>query len=113
MDGDPQARVHDRGRLRRSAGRRALQRARRIGATSAFAIEATQWNPPPGTRTRAAVVAELKAAEASGQMNNRQETYDGTNYDPPPATSTLSRQQVQAQGTAAMHLHKFDPDYVD
>jgi hypothetical protein len=85
-----------------------------LGATSAFAIEATQWNPPPGTKTRAEVVAELKAAQASGQMNNRQETYDGTNYQTPTSTTgTLSRAQVQAEGTAANHAHRFNSDYVD
>ena len=85
-----------------------------LGASSAFAVEAEQWNPPAGSKTRAEVIAELRAAQASGQMNNRNEAYDGTNYQSPPsAASTVSRQQVQAEGTLANHRHLFNPDYVD
>ena len=85
-----------------------------LGASSAFAVEAEQWNPPAGSKTRAEVIAELRAAQASGQMNNRNEAYDGTNYQSQSsAASTVSRQQVQAEGTYANHHHAFNPDYVD
>ena len=84
-----------------------------LAATSASAVEAEQWNPPAGSLTRAQVVAELRAAQASGQMNNRNEAYDGTNYRSTTApASTVSRRQVQAEGTAAMQQHKFNSDYV-
>ena len=80
-------------------------------AGSALAIDAEQWNPPAGQRTRAAVEAELRAAIASGEMQRRNEAYDGTAGDATPA-GTASRQQVQSEGTRAMHEHKFNPLYV-
>ena len=80
-------------------------------AGSALAIEAEQWDPPPGQRTRAEVQAELRAAIASGEMARRNEAYDGTTGGVT-AGSTVSRQQVQAEGTRAMHEHKFNPLYV-
>ncbi|HEV7914192.1 MAG TPA: DUF4148 domain-containing protein [Albitalea sp.] len=74
-----------------------------LAATSAFAVEAEQWNPPAGSLTRAEVVAELRAAQASGQMDHRNEAYDGTNDPSTAAAGTLRRQQVQTDGTAATH----------
>ena len=47
-------------------------------------------------------------------MNNRNETYDGTNYQSRSSDAgTLTRQKVQAEGAFANHHHAFDPDYVD
>ena len=42
----------------------AIAVASAVAMTSAFAVEATQYNPEPGTRTRADVKAEALAAKA-------------------------------------------------
>ena len=81
-----------------------------LTGASAFAIEATQWNPPAGTRTRAEVKAELRAAQASGEMAQRNEAYGGFER---PMLSTRSRHEVQAEGARAMREHKFNELYVD
>jgi len=80
-----------------------------LTGASCFAVEAEQWNPPGGDRARAAVVSQLRAAQASGEMNNRNETY-GTVVIP--ARVTRARTEVQAEGSRAMHEHKLNELYV-
>lgn len=76
--------------------------------SAALLIEAEQWDPLAGQRTRAKVKAEPRGAIASGEMQRHNESYDGTTRDLTPA-GTASRQQVQAEGTRAMREHEFDP----
>jgi len=46
-----------------------------VGAAGAMAAEAEQWNPSTGHVTRAEVKAELARAVASGELEERGETY--------------------------------------
>ena len=63
-------------------------------AASVFATEAEQWNPPAGHATRAQVQRDLTAAEASGEMTERNEAYG--NIEELPA-GTMSRAQVRTE----------------
>jgi hypothetical protein len=66
-------------------------------AAAAMAVEATQWNPPAGQRTRAEVKAELAQAAASGELEaNRGEAYAGF-IDKNVPQSNLSRAEVKQE----------------
>lgn len=80
-----------------------------LTGSSAFAVEAEQWNPPAGNLARADVMSQLRAALASGDMSNRNETYGSVEV---PIRATRARAEVQAEGERAMREHRFNGLYV-
>jgi hypothetical protein len=79
------------------------------GTTGAFASEATQFDIPASTLTRAAVKAELARAQAAGELNRASALYG---YAEPVATSTRSRAEVRAEALRAARDHSFNMLYV-
>jgi len=65
-------------------------------AAAAMAVEATQWNPPAGQLSRAAVEAELGRAVATGEMDMRREDYAGY-IDKKAPQSTSARSDVKQE----------------
>ena len=65
-----------------------------LASTVAMASDATQFDPAPGTRSRADVKAELAVARAYGQLEQRGESYGAFPVAP---TSTLSRAEVKKE----------------
>jgi hypothetical protein len=66
-----------------------------VSGVAAMAVEATQWNPPPGRLSRAEVKADLARAIANGELDDRGEAYAG--YQASTPQSTLARSQVKQE----------------
>lgn len=82
-----------------------------ISSTAAMASDATEFANGPSTRSRAEVVAELKASRAAGQLNERGESYGLVQ---PSAGSSLTRAEVLADAARARALSRAgasDRDY--
>jgi len=80
-----------------------------LAAVSCLAVEAEQWNPPAGSASRASVLRQLREARASGEMDNRNETYGSVAV---PTRVTRTRAEVQAEGERAVHELKPNELYV-
>jgi len=65
-------------------------------ATTAMAVEATQYDPPTGQLCRAEVKAELRQAAANGELAARGETYGAIEWTRAPQT-TVTRAEVRQE----------------
>src|SRR5258706_10374575 len=65
-------------------------------ATTAMAVEATQYDPPAGQLSRAEVKAELRQAAANGELAARGETYGAIEWTRAPQT-TVTRAEVRQE----------------
>jgi hypothetical protein len=74
---------------------------------AALAVEAEQFNPPPGTLSRAEVRAELTAAKHDSVVISYGEA---TVFADAPA-ATRSREEVRAEAQAAAHDLSFNELY--
>ena len=80
-----------------------------FAGTGAFATEATQFDIPAGTLSRAAVKAELARAQAAGELNHASALYG---YAEPVVASVRTRAEVRAEAVKAAHEHSFNAYYV-
>jgi len=79
-------------------------------AGAALAIEATQLEVPPSTKTRAEVMAELEQARLDGTLMSGGEAT--VFVDRPVAAAARSREEVRAEGRIAARTHAFNELYV-
>ena len=85
-----------------------------LASGAAMASEATQFNVPASTQTRATVNAELSQAmaKANGQLPRSFET-DQRALQPSAAVSTMRpRADVRAEARSAARRHEFNPNYI-
>lgn len=75
----------------------------------AMASEATQFDTPRGTLTRAEVKAELKRAQAAGELDEASATYGS--FDPI-AASVRSRDDVRAEARAEARTRRVASQYI-
>jgi hypothetical protein len=81
-----------------------------LGSGAAMASEATQFDTPRGTLTRAEVKAELKRAQAAGELNGVSATY-GSFDSKSQGVSVRSRAEVQAEARAEMRTRRHASQY--
>ena len=79
-----------------------------LGSGAAMASEATQFNTTPSTLTRAAVKAELKRAQAAGELDGVSYTYG--DFDGIQAT-VRSRADVRAEARAEARTRRVASQY--
>ncbi len=83
-----------------------------LSTGAAMAAEATQFNVPASTQTRANVKTELSQAKANGQLLRSFET-DQRIVEPAAAlTSLRPRAEVRAEARSAARRHEFNANYV-
>jgi len=80
-----------------------------FAGTTAFAFEATQFEPPPSTLSRAQVKAELAQARADGTLMSRRGEASEF-HDTVAATRSVA--EVRAEARMAARAHKFNQLYV-
>ncbi|KNZ34178.1 MAG: hypothetical protein AD742_01915 [Methylibium sp. NZG] len=80
-----------------------------LGSGAAMASEATQFDIPAGTATRAEVKAELARAQAAGELNQASALYG---YVQPPVASVRTRAEVRAEAVQAARDHSLNMLYV-
>jgi hypothetical protein len=79
-------------------------------AGAAAAIEATQFDDTPSTKTREEVKAELEQAKLDGTLMSGGEAT--VFVDRPVAAATRSREDVREEARMAARAHAFDEQYV-
>ena len=80
-----------------------------LGSGAAMASEATQFNAPSGTLTRAEVKAELARAQAAGELNQVSALYGSVQ---PAVASVRSRDEVRAEARAEARSGKLAAQYL-
>ena len=85
-----------------------------LGSGAAMASEATQFNVPASTQTRATVKAELSQAlaKSKGQLPRSFET-DQLALQPTATVGSMRpRAEVRADARSAARRHEFNPNYI-
>jgi len=77
--------------------------------SGAFASEATQFDIPAGTLTRAEVKADLARAQAAGELNRASALYG---YAEPVVASVRTRDEVRSEAIQAARDHNFQLLYL-
>lgn len=83
-----------------------------LGSGAAMASEATQFNVPASTQTRANVKTELGQAMAKGQLPRSFETDQRALQPAATASSMRARAEVRAEARSAARRHEFNPNYI-
>lgn len=79
-----------------------------LGSGAAMASEATQFDAPAGTLTRAEVKAELKRAQAAGELNGVSAAYGDVRAD---IGSIRDRAEVRAEARAEVRTRRLASQY--
>jgi hypothetical protein len=83
-----------------------------LGSSAAMAVEATQFTPPAGTLTRAAVKSELVQAKTNGQLLRSFETDQRVSQPGPLTASVRAREEVRAEARYAARHHELNDLYL-
>ena len=80
-----------------------------LGSGAAMASEATQFNVPAGTLSRAEVKAELARAQAAGELNGVSASYGDVSKA---VASVRNRDEVRAEARAESRSRRLSSQYV-
>ena len=85
-----------------------------LASGAAMASEATQFNVPASTQTRATVKTELSQAmaKANGQLPRSFETDQRALQPTATVGSMRARAEVRAEARSAARRHEFNPNYI-
>ncbi len=80
-----------------------------LGSGAAMASEATQFDAAPGTLSRAEVKAELRRAQAAGELNGVSAAYGDFGI---PVASVRNRDEVRAEARAETRTRRLASEYI-